>query len=192
MERPVQDWPVSLVSHDGRSPSLVLRALQQRDRPEWDRVRNANLHYVGQWEPTAPDGVGRRLTFRQYVKSLDREARAGRIVPFLIEADGGIAGQMHLFGIVHGSLLSGAAGYWVAEDHAGRGIGLHRVEVNVRPENAPSLRVVEHLRFRDEGVRERYLHINGGWRDHRTFALTTDDLDGGRVLERWTRARTQP
>jgi ribosomal-protein-alanine N-acetyltransferase len=51
---------------------------------------------------------------------------------------------------------------------------------------------VEHLRFRDEGVRERYLHINGGWRDHRTFALTTDDLDRGRVLERWTRAHTQP
>jgi [ribosomal protein S5]-alanine N-acetyltransferase len=149
--------------------------------------------------------VGRRVTFRQYVKSLDREARAGRIMPFLIEADGRIAGQMHLFGIVHGSLLSGAAGYWVAEAYAGQGIatralamlcdyafgplGLHRVEVNVRPENAPSLRVVEHLRFRDEGVRERYLHINGGWRDHRTFALTTDDLHGGRVLDRWSRAR---
>ena len=208
MERQVQDWPVTLVSHDGRSPSLVLRALRQRDRVEWDRVRNANLQYVGQWEPTAPDGVGRRVTFRQYVKSLDREARAGRIVPFLIEADGRIAGQMHLFGIVHGSLLSGAAGYWVAEEYAGRGIatralamlcdyafgplGLHRVEVNVRPENAPSLRVVEHLRFRDEGVREGYLHINGSWRDHRTFALTTDDLDSRRVLERWTRAHTRP
>ena len=110
LERPVQDWPVSLVSHDERRPGLVLRALRQADRSEWDRVRNANLHYVGQWEPTAPDGVGRRVTFRQYVKSLDREARAGRIVPFLIEADGRIAGQMHLFGIVHGSLLSARRG----------------------------------------------------------------------------------
>ena len=146
---------MSLVSHDERRPGLVLRALRQADRSEWDRVRNANLHYVGQWEPTAPDGVGRRITFRQYVKSLDREARAGRIVPFLIEADGRIAGQMHLFGIVHGSLLSGAAGYWVAEEFAGHGVAtralamlcdyafgplaLHRVEVNVRPENAASL-----------------------------------------------------
>ena len=155
LERPVQDWPVSLVSHDERRPRLVLRALRQADRSEWDRVRTANQHYVGQWEPTAPDGVGRRITFRQYVKSLDREARAGRIVPFLIEADGRIAGQMHLFGIVHGSLLSGAAGYWVAEEYAGHGVAtralamlcdyafgplaLHRVEVNVRPENAASL-----------------------------------------------------
>ena len=203
-ERPVQDWPVTLVARDHeRIPRLTLRALRQSDRSEWDRVRSANLQYVGQWEPTAPDGVGRRITFRQYVKSLDREAKAGRIVPFLIDADGRIAGQMHLFGIVHGSLLSGAAGYWVAEEYAGRGvatralamlcdyafgaIGLHRVEVNIRPENAASLRVVEHLR--DEGVRERYLHINGGWRDHRTFALTADDVAGGRVLDRWARAR---
>ncbi|MEP6648791.1 MAG: GNAT family protein [Lapillicoccus sp.] len=205
LERPAQDWPVTLVSRDGRTPALVLRALRQGDRSAWDRVRNANLHYVGQWEPTAPDGVGRRITFRKYVRSLDREARSGRIVPFLIEADGQIAGQMHLFGIVHGSLLSGAAGYWVAEQYAGQGVatralamlcdyafgtlGLHRIEVNVRPENGPSLRVVEHLRFRDEGIRERYLHINGGWRDHRTFALTSDDIQSGRTLDRWTRAR---
>lgn len=48
-----------LVSHDTRMPVVVLRALRS-DRNEWDRVRGANLHYVGQWEPTAPDGVGRR------------------------------------------------------------------------------------------------------------------------------------
>lgn len=205
MTERVQDWPVSLVSRDQGQPTLVLRALRQSDRREWDRVRKDNQQYVGQWEPTAPDGVGRRVTFRQYVRGLDREARAGRIVPFLIECDGHIAGQMHLFGIVHGSLLSGAAGYWVAERDARRGVatrslamlcdyafgslGLHRIEVNVRPENAASLQVVEHLRFRDEGVRERYLHINGGWRDHRTFALTSDDLGGPRVLERWVAAR---
>jgi [ribosomal protein S5]-alanine N-acetyltransferase len=208
MERPVQDWPVTLVSQDGRSPSLVLRALRQADRAEWDRVRGDNAHYVGQWEPTAPDGVGRRVTFRQYVRNLDKEARAGRIVPFAIEVDGHLAGQMHLFGIVHGSLLSGAAGYWVAQRYAGAGIAtralamlcdyafgslkMHRVEVNIRPENSASLRVVEHLRFRDEGIRERYLHINGGWRDHRTFALTSDELGGRSVLSRWSAARSEP
>ena len=44
-------------------------------------------------------------------------------------------------------------------------MGLHRVEVNIRPENAPSLRVVEKLGFRDEGLRERYLHIGSTWCD---------------------------
>lgn len=194
-------WPVTLHSSDGRQPPMMLRPLRMRDRAQWDVVRTENAEYVGQWEPTAPDGVAHRVTFRQYVRSLDAEAKAGRILPFVIEVEGQIAGQMHLFGIVHGSLLSGAAGYWVARRHAGRGLatralallcdhafrsaGLHRVEVNIRPENAASLRVVEHLGFRDEGVRKRYLHINGGWRDHRTFALTGEDLLGRTVSERW-------
>lgn len=194
-------WPVTLHSQDGRAPEVVLRPLSMRDKAEWNVVRTENAEYVGQWEPTAPDGIGQRITFRQYVRGLDKEARAGRILPFVIVVDGRIAGQMHLFGIVRGSLLSGAAGYWVARRQAGQGLatralaalcdhafheaGLHRVEVNIRPENSASLRVVEHLGFRDEGIRARYLHINGGWRDHRTYALTTEDLVGRTVLERW-------
>ena len=66
-------------------------------------------------------------------------------------------------------------------DHAFYGLGLHRVEVNIRPENAASLRVVTKLGFRDEGLRRGYLHIDGAWRDHRIFALTAEDLaDDGR------------
>ncbi len=194
-------WPVTLVSQDDRQPQLVLRPLKTRDKEQWNLVRRENADYVGQWEPTAPDGIGRRISFRQYVRTLDTEAKEGRIIPFVIERDGQLAGQMHLFGIVHGSLLSGAAGYWVGRRHAGLGVatrglgmlcdfafgaaGLHRVEVNIRPENAASLRVVEHLGFRDEGLRARYLHISGSWRDHRTFALTTEDLQGQGVLDRW-------
>ena len=93
-------------------------------------------------------------------------------------------------------------GYWVDRDRAGRGIaptavamatdhcfrvlGLHRMEINIRPENSPSLRVVEKLGFRDEGYRERYLHINGEWADHRSFALTAEEVPEG-LLRRWLR-----
>ena len=128
------------------------------------------------------------------VRHYNGEARAGRMLPFVIRSQGQLVGQMHLFGLSWGSLLSCAAGYWVAESAAGRGIaptalaaavdyamgdlGLHRVEVNIRPDNAASLAVVRKLGFRDEGLRERYLHINGAWRDHRTFALTREDLGG--------------
>jgi ribosomal-protein-alanine N-acetyltransferase len=70
-------------------------------------------------------------------------------------------------------------------DHAFIALGLHRVEVNIRPENSASLRVVEKLGFRDEGMRLRYLHIAGEWRDHRSFALTTEDLGHSSLVERW-------
>ena len=113
-------------------------------------------------------------------------------------------GQLTVSGIVLGSLRSASIGYWVSQHVAGRGViptavalatdhcfdtlDLHRVEINIRPENRPSLRVVEKLGFRDEGLRERYLHIAGHWCDHRTFALTTEDVPGG-LLARWHAAR---
>ena len=134
------------------------------------------------------------MRFGTLVRHYNSEARAGRSLPFVIRSGGRLVGQMHLFGIAWGSLLSCAAGYWVAESAAGRGIaptalargdyamgelGLHRIEVNIRPENVASLAVVRKLGFRDEGLRERYLHINRAWRDHRTFAITREDWAGG-------------
>jgi [ribosomal protein S5]-alanine N-acetyltransferase len=73
-------------------------------------------------------------------------------------------------------------------DHCFFALGMHRLEVNIRPENVASLRVVEKLGFRPEGVRRRYLHIDGAWRDHATFALTPEDVPGG-LLTRWRRAQ---
>ena len=46
-------------------------------------------------------------------------------------------------------------------DHAFGPGGLHRVEINIRPENGPSRRVVEKLGFREEAYHPRYMHIDG-------------------------------
>lgn len=48
-------------------------------------------------------------------------------------------------------------------------LALHRVEINLRPENMASRRVAEKAGYELEGERPRYLHIDGGWRDHITF-----------------------
>jgi [ribosomal protein S5]-alanine N-acetyltransferase len=61
---------------------------------------------------------------------------------------------------------------------------LHRVEVDIRPENAASLRVVEKLGLRREGFYERFLDIDGGWRDHVAFAVTVEELNGRSMLSR--------
>jgi ribosomal-protein-alanine N-acetyltransferase len=97
-------------------------------------------------------------------------------------------------------LRSCTVGYWVDRAVAGRGIvptalaltidhcfagvGLHRVEVDIRPENSASLRVVEKLGLRREGYYERFLDIDGGWRDHIAFAVTVEELRGATMLSR--------
>jgi ribosomal-protein-alanine N-acetyltransferase len=192
-------WPIEL-----SDSSVTLRPLRRRDGRTWNAVRSANADWLAPWEATHPEGTGRPLTFAAMVRGFDREARAGRMIPLGVELDGRLVGQVTVSGIVWGSLRSGQIGYWVDRGVAGRGVmptavamtvdhcffglGMHRLEVNIRPENVASLRVVEKLGFRAEGVRRRYLHIDGAWRDHATFAITPEDVPGG-LLTRWRRAQ---
>jgi ribosomal-protein-alanine N-acetyltransferase len=193
-------WPVELRGETPGGEQLVLDPLRRRDRTEWTEVRSRNRNWLGPWDATSPDKEPTYVSFPGLVRHYRTEARAGRMLPLTIRIEGRIVGQMVLFGISYGSLLSVSAGYWVDESRAGRGIaptalaiagdhalgtmGLHRIEVNIRPENTNSLAVVRKLGFRDEGVRAAFLHIDGAWRDHRTFALTTEDLGGHTLLER--------
>jgi ribosomal-protein-alanine N-acetyltransferase len=193
-------WPAVLSDGDVR-----LRPLRRRDQNAWMALRALNTSWLEPWDATSPVPVqGPRPTFGEFVRALNRQARSGSALPFAIDFQDRLVGQLTVSSVTYGSLRSAAIGYWVSRDVAGRGImptavalatdhcfgplGLHRVEVNIRPENAPSLRVVEKLGFRDEGLRERYLHIGDEWCDHRTFALTVEDVPGG-LLERWRSRR---
>jgi ribosomal-protein-alanine N-acetyltransferase len=134
------------------------------------------------------------------VRHLRTEAHAGRMLPFIVTYEGRLCGQLTVAGITWGSMRSGHIGYWVDQSVAGRGViptavalavdhcfrsvGLHRIEVCIRPENAPSRRVVEKLGFREEGLRPSYLHIDGAWRDHLVYALTAEEVPEG-LLARW-------
>lgn len=190
-------WPVTLVEGP-----VALRPLRRRDRGAWEELRRRNAAWLERWEATSPTG-GPPVSYRSYVQALDRQARAGVSLPFVIELDGEMVGQLNVSSITRGSFCSATIGYWVSQHVAGRGVmplavamatdhawyeaGLHRIEINIRPENAPSLRVVEKLGFRDEGLRRRFLHIQGDWRDHRSFALTAEEVPGG-LVRRWAEA----
>ncbi|MFP5347374.1 MAG: GNAT family N-acetyltransferase [Actinomycetes bacterium] len=187
-------WPVVLEHGDVR-----LRPLRRRDGPSWHGLRARNALWLRPWEPTVPEPGASARGYGHMLRALRREASAGRAMPFAIDYRGRLVGQLTASGIAWGSLRSAAVGYWVDQEHAGRGImpvavalavdhclltaGLHRIEVNIRPENTASLRVVEKLGFRDEGLRRDYLHIDGAWRDHRTFALTLEDVPSGLLRE---------
>ncbi|WP_139417821.1 GNAT family N-acetyltransferase [Agromyces laixinhei] len=186
-----------------RDGHLTLRPIRVRDAKPLERVLLANRGWLRQWEATYPGG-GSAIDTRSSIRNLLAHARAGNALPFIIEVDGRLVGQLNVSSITHGSLSSASIGYWVAEEVAGRGITptavalatdycfrtlrLHRMEICIRPENTPSLRVVEKLGFRYEGFRRRFIHINGVWSDHFAFALVTEEVPHG-VLRRWRDGR---
>lgn len=188
-----------------------LRPLRVRDARVWREVRLRNDTWLAPWEATLPGGPvldSGRAGYATLARMLLREAKRGQSLPWVVTYDGEFAGQLTVGSIVWGSACGGQAGYWVDQRFAGRGViptalamavdhcfgvvGLHRLEANIRPENDRSRRVVEKLGFREEGLRRRYLHINGEWCDHLCYALTVEDAPNG-VLRRWhARTREEP
>ncbi len=182
---------------------VSIRLVRAKDARVLQRELLVNRSWLVQWEATLPEGsVG--IDMRASIRRLLQQFRDGAGVPFVMEYQGEVVGQLNVWGISRGSLSSATIGYWVSERFAGKGITptavalatdlcfatlrLHRVEICIRPENGPSLRVVEKLGFRYEGFRPRYIHINGDWRDHYAFALTREDAPEG-VLQRWISGR---
>jgi len=182
---------------------IVIRPIRVRDARALERELMDNRGWLRKWEATNPHGP---MSFdtRASIRSLQSNARAGYGLPFLIEYNGELAGQLNVSSISYGSVSSASIGYWVSERFAGKNItptavalasdyaffqvGLHRIEICIRPENGPSLRVVEKLGYRYEGLRRRFIHINGDWRDHFCFALVSEELPVG-VLRRWKDGR---
>jgi len=186
-----------------REGSVTLRPVRLRDAKMLEKELLDNRSWLRKWEATNPYAP---MSFdsRASIRGLLAHSRSGNGLPFLVEYDGELAGQLNVSSISWGSLSSASIGYWVSERFAGKSVtptavalatdycfyqlGLHRMEICIRPENAASLRVVEKLGFRYEGLRRRFIHINGDWRDHFCFGLVAEELDQG-VLRRWKDAR---
>jgi ribosomal-protein-alanine N-acetyltransferase len=180
---------------------VKLRIAKVRDSKVLEGLILGNREWLRPWEatnPHAPNNFDVRAQLRGLLRQLDDESG----IPFVIEVNGILVGQLNVANILYGSVSSAVLGYWISPEVAGRNVtpkavalatdylfnvlDLHRVEIDIRPENKASLRVVEKLGFRYEGLKQRYIHINGDWRDHYIFAVTKEEVPEG-LLNRWLR-----
>jgi ribosomal-protein-alanine N-acetyltransferase len=189
-------WPVVL-----NGENISLRPPRFRDKAAWNELRAENKEWLAPWEaslPTVPAGapasefLSKRPSFYAMVRALHREARAGRSYSFMIWCDGALVGQITMGGVIYGALRGAHIGYWIDRNHANRGLttdavntltrfgfealGLHRIEINVRPENEASCRVALKAGYHFEGDRPEFLHISGSWRDHKCFVKINDSV----------------
>lgn len=194
-------WPVTLEHHN-----LILAPLRYTHRKQWNAVRLRNHGWLSPWEATDPTGGQHAVSYGAMVRAHNRDAAAGQSYPWAIfrqdppNEKRQLVGQLIAAPVLWGSLRSTALGYWVDQAQAGQNIvptavalacdylltrvGLHRIEINIVPDNAASLRVVEKLGLRSEGIRKDYIHIDGRWRDHASFAITQEELPEQGLLSR--------
>ena len=190
-------WPVTL-----RAGALVLRPLTRGDESDWMQVRGGNQAWLSQWDATnPPQSWPTSVTFASMLQAQRAAARRGQSLPWVLAWDDAwphrsrrrpkLIGQVTVSGITWGSAWYGYIGYWIDQAFAGRGLvplgvalacdycfqtlHLHRLEIDVLPENGPSHRVVEKLGFKPDGQRRSLLHISGRWRDHDAYAMTAEE-----------------
>jgi [ribosomal protein S5]-alanine N-acetyltransferase len=174
---------------------VMLRPLVTQDFAVWREVRVRNEAWLEPWEPLRPEGAADpardRAAFEARCSARERERAADHAYPFGVFVDQQFAGEVNLNNVVRGALQGASIGYWIDRERAGNAyvseavvvvfkfafeqLQLHRLEICIVPRNTRSLRVVDKLGLRCEGIAERYLEIAGTWEDHVRYAITAEE-----------------
>jgi ribosomal-protein-alanine N-acetyltransferase len=186
------DSSMSTILQTGRR--VIIRSPVPDDEAELTALVRASRRFHAGWIAPAATADA----FRAHL----RRNEAPDFESFLVcrVDDGAIVGSANLSQIFMGPFQSAYMGYWAGAPYAGQGymtegvglvlthafkvLGLHRVEANLQPTNAPSRALVQRLGFRMEGYSPRYLKVGGRWRDHERWAILREEWRPSRIRSR--------
>jgi [ribosomal protein S5]-alanine N-acetyltransferase len=140
------------------------------------------------WEPVRPESF---FTLEAQQRGIARLREANDLVDFgiFLVAGDALVGRAQLSGISSAPFENSHLGYFGSErynrvcDGGGAGGGrcclrelaLHRVQAAVIPRNGASIRILEKVGFREEGLALRHLQIAGVREDHALYAITAEE-----------------
>lgn len=165
------------------SGRVVLRRLSARDRHEFIDLVNGSTELLSPWVILP----GSREKFDEYFRRFDGEN--AECILICERQSGSIVGTVSISQILRGPYERGVVGYnsflpWAGKGYMSEGLplvvrfafenlGLHRLEADIQPTNQLSLKLAEKAGFRREGYSPAFIRINGVWRDHERWALTS-------------------
>jgi len=103
-----------------------------------------------------------------------------------------VIGRVAYTAVIRGALSSCLLGYHLDQNEVGKGImkeaissanafvfmqkKIHRIQADIMPENARSIATIESLGFNRQGLNEKYMCIDGVWRDHFIYAKINESI----------------
>jgi ribosomal-protein-alanine N-acetyltransferase len=144
-------------------------------------------------DPFEPSREGDFYTINAQRKNLEEEYKQflnGESISFGIFKGDNLIGKIRVSNVIYGVFKNAFIGYSIDEKEQGKGymkqsvklvcdyafefMGLHRIEASTLLDNIKSQRVLLTCGFKEVGVCEKYLFINGRWRDHKNFAFINE------------------
>jgi [ribosomal protein S5]-alanine N-acetyltransferase len=172
---------------------IHLRPFQLTDAPELLALRKRNQAFLRPFEPHMPDHhftlEGQREGIEAAIRKWENDV--GYTFGIFTVDSHELIGRLSLSNVVRGAWHSCTIGYFLDESRNGQGLTteavrlavefafddakLHRVQGAVMPRNLGSIRVLEKVGFRHEGLARYYLKINENWEDHNIYSITVED-----------------
>lgn len=176
--------------------NITIRTLQFEDKEVFLKAMQSSksLHYPWVTPPV------KSLEFDEYWQRVQQQSNQKNYLAF--DAMGNLVGFFNVSEMVRGLFQNAFLGFYGVKDHTGKGymstalklvlkkafeeLALHRLEANIQPDNTRSIQLVKNNGFRYEGFSPRYLKINGEWRGHEHWAITSEDYirDNAEVLQK--------
>ena len=135
------------------------------------------------YSPTRSDNYFTASHWRAACRRSKTEWRDGTAYRFcILHRNEEVIGKIDIDPVTRGAFESGSIGYLLDRRHEGQSVmrraleevlgmafnefGLNRIQAAIMPENTRSQALVNRLGFRKIGLAERYLKLDGDWRDH--------------------------
>lgn len=176
------------VSIKGRN--IELRLLTPENTKDLLDYYISNREHLRAYEPARDESfytyeVQKRDLIESYKSFLN-----GTSLNFGVFKDNRLIGKIRISNIVLGVFRNAFVGYSMDKNEQGRGymkealglvldyafeyLELHRIEATTLIDNIKSQSVLLGCGFKEIGTSEKYLFINGEWRDHKIFCKTSE------------------
>lgn len=160
---------------DDAEKSLKLQKDNQKFFEKFSMIRESDFYTIGGQVSSIQNTIDNMKKDKEYYFGMFKKE------------DDALVGTISLFQVIRGSLQSAFIGYFLDQEHNGKGytteaaklmveyafhtLNLHRIEAGVMPHNMGSIRVLEKAGFHKEGLAIKNVKINGKWEDHQVLAI---------------------